>query len=275
MDYGDYFRGFGRPGLLALRSIAHFNSKDFNRRVRGERPRRSQRVTLALYVLVALGTFAAGQDVDLKARVELTRNGRKVHDASKVVVWLTPVGNTTATSAPVQTTIPQLVQKNKSFQPSLLVIPAGGKVEFPNHDPFFHNVFSLFDGKRFDLGLYESGSTQFVKFDKPGISYIFCNIHAQMSAVVIAVATPYYAVSNWRGDIDISGVAPGRYQMHVFHPSVSREVLAAAEREITVSGTGSLGTISLAESNLEIAHKNKYGKDYDPSDPESPAYARP
>ena len=87
--------------------------------------------------------------------------------------------------------IPQLVQKDKSFQPSLLVVPAGGQVEFPNHDPFFHNVFSLFDGKRFDLGLYEGGSTQFVRFDKPGISFIFCNIHPQMSAVVIALNTPY------------------------------------------------------------------------------------
>ena len=78
------------------------------------------------------------------------------------------------------------------------MIPAGGKVEFPNHDPFFHNVFSLFDGKRFDLGLYESGTTHFVQFDKPGISFIFCNIHAQMNAVVIALNTPYYAISDWR-----------------------------------------------------------------------------
>ena len=66
-------------------------------------------------------------------------------------------------------------------------------VEFPNRDPFFHNVFSLFEGKRFDLGLYEAGSTRNVIFDKPGISYIFCNIHSEMSAVVIAVTSPYYA----------------------------------------------------------------------------------
>jgi hypothetical protein len=172
--------------------------------------------------------------------------------------------------------VPQLVQKDKSFQPSLLVIPAGGKVEFPNHDPFFHNVFSLFDGKRFDLGLYESGTTQFVQFDKPGISFIFCNIHPQMSAVVIALNTPYYAISNGRGEISIGGVVAGRYQMHVFHPSVSPEALHAAEREITVSvGDTFLGTFSLAESNLELAHKNKYGRDYDPPEPDSPAYARP
>ncbi|MGC1978113.1 MAG: hypothetical protein WA671_15440, partial [Candidatus Sulfotelmatobacter sp.] len=130
--------------------------------------------------------FDQGVDLkgtDLKGKVQLTRNGRRVNDASKVVVWLTPLGTTPA-PLPLQqrSQIPQLVQKDKSFHPSLLVIPAGGQVEFPNQDPFFHNVFSLFDGKRFDLGLYESGTTQFVKFDKPGISFIFCNIHAQMSA---------------------------------------------------------------------------------------------
>jgi hypothetical protein len=134
----------------------------------------------------------------------------------------------------------------------------------------------LFDGKRFDLGLYEGGSTQFVRFDKPGISFIFCNIHPQMSAVVIALNTPYYAISNGRGEISMGDVVPGRYQMHVFHPSVSPDVLQAAEREITVSsGNTFLGALTLPESSLEVAHKNKYGRDYDRPDPDSPAYARP
>lgn len=228
-------------------------------------------------VLLLPCVLAAGQNVELKGKVQLTRNGRHVGDASKVVVWLTPLGTTPAPAPPPQTSpIPQLVQKDKSFQPSLLVIPAGSQVEFPNRDPFFHNVFSLFDGKRFDLGLYESGSTQFVKFDKPGVSFVFCNIHPQMSAVVIALNTPYFGVSNWRGEISIGDVAPGRYQMRVFHPSVAPDALHAVEREITVSvGDGFLGNLSLAESNLEFAHKNKYGRDYDRPDPDSPAYARP
>jgi plastocyanin len=229
-------------------------------------------------MLVMTCVFGAAQNVELKGKVQLTRNGRHVGDASKVVVWLTPLGTTPVPQVPVQrpSEIPQLVQKDKAFHPSLVVIPAGGKVEFPNHDPFFHNVFSLFDGKRFDLGLYESGTTQFVQFDRPGISYIFCNIHAQMNAVVIAVATPYYAVSNWRGDIGISDVMPGRYQMHVFHPSVAADALQAFEHEITVTpGDTFLGNFKLDESNLELAHKNKYGRDYDRPDPDNPAYARP
>ncbi len=192
------------------------------------------------------------------------------------MVWLTPVGATVQPPQQKASEIPRLVQKNKSFHPSLLVIPVGGKVEFPNHDPFFHNVFSLFEGKRFDLGLYESGTTRFVQFDKPGISFIFCNIHAEMSAVVIALATPYYAISNARGDLSIPNVPPGRYDVQVFHTSVGPDALRALNREITVvPGDTSLGTFSLAESDLELAHKNKYGRDYDRPEPDSPAYARP
>ncbi|HEX4783258.1 MAG TPA: carboxypeptidase regulatory-like domain-containing protein [Candidatus Sulfotelmatobacter sp.] len=226
--------------------------------------------------LALLATFASAsaQQSVLKARVELTRNGRAVSNASKAVVWLTPVG--ALVSPPHQSSIPQLVQKNKSFHPSLLVIPVGGKVEFPNHDPFFHNVFSLYEGKRFDLGLYESGTTRFVQFDKPGVSFIFCNIHAEMSAVVIALPTPYYAISDARGELSIPNVPPGRYELQVFHSAVAPDALRAQTREITIApGATSLGTFTLAESDLALAHKNKYGRDYDRPEPDSPAYARP
>jgi len=220
---------------------------------------------------------AQAQQVSLKARVEVTRNGRPSHDASNVVVWLTPVGRSAAASdsAPQQTEIPKLIQKNKSFVPQVLVIPVGSKVEFPNHDPFFHNVFSLFEGKRFNLGLYEGGSTRFVSFDRPGISYIFCNIHPQMHAVIIALDTPYHAISDARGEIVIAGVPPGRYSMQIFHPAASPDELNALSHEITVApGDSFIGTLSIAENNL-TAHKNMYGHDYDPPDPQSPVYTRP
>jgi len=226
--------------------------------------------------LILIGVGLACAQETLKARVELTRSGHRLKDASKAVIWLTPVGGTSEPPQQKPSEIPQLVQRNKSFQPSLLVVPVGGKVEFPNEDPFFHNVFSMFEGKRFDLGLYESGTTRFVTFDKPGISFIFCNIHSQMSAVVIAVATPYYAISNARGELEIPNVPPGRYAVQVFHSSVAPDALRALSREITVSpGDTFLGTFALAESDLTVAHKNKYGRDYDRPEPDSPAYARP
>jgi len=223
-----------------------------------------------------LAALCAPAQQALKGHVQLTRNGHPLADASKAVVWLTPVGATVETPRQDPSHIPQLVQKNKSFQPSLVVIPVGGQVEFPNHDPIFHNVFSLFEGKRFDLGLYESGSTRFVQFDKPGISFIFCNIHEQMSAVVIALATPYYAVSDARGDLSLPNVPPGRYQLQVFHSSVAPDALHALSREITVGPADiSIGSLTLSETNVTLTHKNKYGHDYDRPDPDSPAYARP
>jgi plastocyanin len=230
----------------------------------------------AVAVALLAAVCASAQDTTLTARVQLTKGGRDVKDASNAVVWLTPLGGARV-DPPRQklSEIPQLVQKNKMFHPSLVVIPVGGKVEFPNHDPFFHNVFSLYDGKRFDLGLYESGTTRFVQFDRPGVSYIFCNIHAQMSAVIVAVSTPYYAISDARGQIQIANVPPGRYTLQVFHPSVAPEALHTLDREITVAGDSSLGTFTLTESNFDLEHKNKYGQDYDRPDPDSPAYARP
>jgi len=225
--------------------------------------------------MMVVAVCASAQQ-SLKGHVQLTSNGHALANASQAVVWLTPVGATVEPMQQDSSHIPQLVQKNKSFQPSLLVIPVGGKVEFPNHDPFFHNVFSLFEGKRFDLGLYESGTTRFVQFDKPGVSFIFCNIHEQMSAVVIALATPYYAVSDAHGDLTIPNVPPGRYQLQIFHTSVTSDALRALNHEITVApGDTSLGTFALLETDVTVAHKNKYGREYDRPDPDSPAYARP
>jgi plastocyanin len=233
-----------------------------------------RRWLLALMLAASVSAFA--QESLLKAHVELTRNGHALKDASKAVIWLTPIGATSDAPPQKSSEIPKLVQKNKSFQPSLIVIPVGGKVEFPNHDPFFHNVFSLFEGKRFDLGLYEGGTTRFVQFDKPGISFIFCNIHAQMSAVIVALDTPYFAVSDVHGDLNLASVPPGRYRVQIFHTSVAPDALRALNREITVApGDTSLGTFTLAESDLELMHKNKYGRDYDRPEPDSPAYARP
>ena len=138
-----------------------------------------------------------------------------------------------APSQPTQK--PRLVQRNKSFEPHVLVVPVGSVVAFPNHDPFFHNVFSLFEGKRFDLGLYEAGSTRDVHFDKPGISYIFCNIHPEMSAVVVALDTPYYGISDSRGQVVIANVPSGKYTLRVWYESALPETLKAMTREVTVS----------------------------------------
>jgi plastocyanin len=226
--------------------------------------------------LIFVSVLGAQAQQPLTGRVELTRNGHRLKNESEAVVWLTPVGTKVDPPHQNPSEVPKLVQKDKSFRPDLLVIPVGGKVEFPNSDPFFHNVFSLFEGKRFDLGLYESGTTRFVQFDKPGISFIFCNIHAQMSAVIITLTTPYYGVSDPRGQLTINDVPPGRYELQIFHAAVPPDALRALTREVTIApGQNTLGNFTLAETDTLVAHKNKYGHDYDRPDPVSPAYSRP
>ena len=153
----------------------------------------------------------------------------------------------------------------------------GSSIDFPNQDPFFHSVFSLFEGKRFDLGLYEASTSRSVIFDREGISYIFCNIHPEMSAVVIALKTPYYAVSDRKGSITIPEVPPGRYEMRVWHERVLTETLEHLAHSIVISETvTSLGVLVLTEQRtLSQTHQNKYGQDYDTSTPSLPLYVRP
>jgi len=231
-------------------------------------------------VLLYMGA-AWAQDVTLTARVELLKGGKptKAPEAENVVVWLMPEGGGTRPAfhqnhvPPVQ--VPRLVQYNKTFEPHVLVVPVGSVVAFPNRDPFFHNVFSLFEGKRFDLGLYEAGTTRDVHFDKPGISYIFCNIHPEMSAVVIALDTPYYGISDARGQVVIANVPSGKYTLRVWYEATPPETLKAITREVTVTEASStLGVLRLTEANLSTAHKNLYGRDYDSPAPDSPAYER-
>ena len=224
---------------------------------------------------------ARAEGVAVTGRVAITQGvgEAKRSTNSSTVVWLTPRGDSPGAESRDHDRRQRfrLVQKHKRFDPHLLVVPVGSTIEFPNLDPFFHNVFSLFEGKRFDLGLYEAGTTRGIVFDRPGVSYIFCNIHPEMSAIVIAVRSPYYGVSEKSGEITIPNVLPGRYLLQVWHESASPEVLEGLTREITVSdGSASFGTLRLKEAgSLKLAHKNLYGRDYEPPTPPSPLYDQP
>ena len=210
------------------------------------------------------------QDVTVTSRVAWATGSP--NSIAGVVAWLAPVDEQSAALQPTQH--PRLLQKNKAFDPHVLVVPVGSVVEFPNRDPFFHNVFSLFDGKRFDLGLYEAGATREVHFDKPGVSYIFCNIHPQMSAVVIAVPASYYATSDAQGQLIIPSVPPGAYMLHIWYEGALPEDLEKLSRVVTVSERNStLGVLRLKPPVPVNAHKNKYGRDYDP--PSGPGYEQP
>jgi plastocyanin len=241
----------------------------------------------ALGLIVAMGSLAVtpsrARAVTVRGHVTLVNPGKasKHPDDSNVVVWLTPLSaswdqlrEAQAQSDPRRF---RIVQKHKQFDPHLLVVPLGAAVEFPNLDPLFHNVFSLFEGKRFDLGLYEAGTTRTVKFDRPGVSYIFCNIHSEMSAVVVVVKSPYYGISGPAGEIKISNVIPGRYRLEVWHERALPETLKSLSREITVQeNSGFFGDVRLPLTRgLIPPHKNKYGHDYDEPTPPEPLYEQP
>lgn len=201
---------------------------------------------------------------------------RKLTDFSSIVAWLTPLDPDPSLAEKLKAVKPrQIVQRNKTFEPHLLVVPVGARVEFPNKDPFFHNIFSLYDGRRFDLGLYEAGTTRTVVFDRPGVSFLFCNIHAEMSAAVLSLDTPYFAVSDRSGNILIDGVPAGRYQLHLWYEKSAPEYLRGLTRTVTVSDSSrDLGSIQIQENpDFSSAHKNKYGLDYVP--PPNTSYDHP
>ncbi len=231
----------------------------------------------ALVVCVALGAWqlagTAQGALAVSGVVAVSGQGTAVTDRSDVVVWLSPVGDTPRPRMP-QGRRYRIDQQNKRFQPHVLVVPVGSAVDFPNLDPIFHNVFSLFDGKRFDLGLYEAGTTRSVNFTRAGVCYVFCNIHPEMSAVVVAVDSPYYATSAANGAFTIADVPPGRYRLSVWHERFKPEDATEFPKDVALtSATAALAPIRLVfAGRVPTPHTNKFGHEYTPPSPASPAY---
>jgi hypothetical protein len=243
------------------------------------------RLAAVAVCLLASGLTAEGEEAQVTAQVEIVPSraakiGKKASSASRtepsgVVIWLTPRESTHPVAAGKLELPPQLIQRNKQFEPQLVVVQVGTVVEFPNKDHFFHNVFSLHDGKRFDLGFYEAGSSRSVRFDHLGISFLFCNIHPEMSATVVAVDTPYFGLSDRTGRVVIPGVPDGAYVLHVWWARSLPDELKGLERTVNISSSErTLGPVRVTENpNFTLAHKNKYGQDYVPSS--STDYSRP
>ena len=180
---------------------------------------RSVRLVPVLVLLAAVPVLGA----ELTGTVQLA--GKPVQNA---VVWLDAAN----APGPVQTGRIVLDQRNLMFSPHVLVVRVGSTVDFPNNDRVFHNVFSFRDGKKFDLGMYPKGTSKRIVFDKPGLARVFCNIHPNMAAYVLAVESPYFAVSNDRGTFNITGVPAGTYTYHAWRPGGGQPLTGS----VTVDG---------------------------------------
>ncbi len=214
--------------------------------------------------LCAQEPAAPMQTAEVTARLTTNQksNTHRADKARSAVIWLDPLH--AGVAAHVTPGTFTMMQKNKMFMPRLLVVPVGSSVAFPNADPFFHNVFSLFDGRRFDLGLYEAGSTRSVVFSREGVSYIFCNIHSEMSAVIIALATPYYGLADEQGVFHVKDVPEGDYEMHLWIEGQGQGSLDQLARKVHISGeTRDLGIIRFDHPD-QRQHLNKFGQPYEP-----------
>ena len=130
----------------------------------------------------------------------------------------------------------QIIQKDFLFTPALLPVRTGTKVEFPNQDDAYHNVFSFSPAKRFDLGRYRSDEKPipFQILDKPGMITLRCDIHEHMRGIILVLDTPHYVVSGTDGNFKLNGLPAGSYKLKAWIDS--RTTLEKAV-EIKASGT--------------------------------------
>jgi plastocyanin len=202
--------------------------------------------------------------VDLRVHIQLAGSQSAKEHSPSAVVWLEPDYRKSAVhfAQPGHFT---LLQKNRMFSPHLLVIPVGSIVTFPNADPFFHNVFSFFNGKRFDLGLYEAGTSREVTFPREGVSYIFCNIHPEMSAVILTISSPLYAVADSSDHVTMHNVPPGEYLLHVWVEGLMQPALDRMTHRVQVSqdGANSVTVDATSAPRQPAQHLNKFGQPYD------------
>jgi plastocyanin len=128
-----------------------------------------------------------------------------------------------------------LDQRNETFVPHVLAITVGTVVEFPNSDHTYHNVFSLSKAQRFDLGRYAAGKSKSVRFERPGVVRVFCDIHSHMNAFILVFSHRFFDVTSPDGSFSIDGVPPGTYTVVAWYEGETK-----AQRPVTVAAGASV-----------------------------------
>jgi len=143
---------------------------------------------------------------------KITVDGKPLSDGMAVITLSPVAGKWAKRIAKLRV----IEQRDRQFAPHVLAVPVGSTVAFPNFDPIFHNVFSRSQTNPFDLGIYKSGQSRDVKFEKEGIVRVGCDLHANMLAYVVVVAAPHYAVTGRSGVFNFRSLRPGKYKVQVW-----------------------------------------------------------
>ena len=139
----------------------------------------------------------------------------------------------------------EIAQTNRQFVPSVLVVPTGTAVTFPNRDTVRHHVYSFSSAKKFELKLFAGTPANPVVFDRPGIVAVGCNIHDNMAAWVVVVDTPFYARSDASGFANLVDVPAGSYQLRVWHSRLAVG-MPAMEQALTVLAAETTASVRVA-----------------------------
>jgi plastocyanin len=206
--------------------------------------------TLTLLALALLSAAPVAPNGSLRGRVEIRRpsppperrpsvaelnspEARDLPDRRRAVVYLE-----TAPRGAFEDRDPQrgrMDQRNETFLPNVLAVTVGTVVDFPNNDSTYHNVFSLSKPRRFDLGRYAKGRSRAVRFDRPGVVRVFCDIHSHMSAFIIVFNHRYFDTTDAEGRFRIDGIPPGTYSVAAWHDGATRET-----RTVTIPESGTV-----------------------------------
>lgn len=188
----------------------------------------------------------------------LERGGGAGKDLATAVVYLQAIDGHADDTPGTVSTDATITMRGREFIPHMAVVRRGGSVQFPNADPFSHNVFSNANPGSFDLGLYRRGATRSATFEQPGVYPIYCNIHARMVSYVIAVPGRHVTRADDTGAFALDDVPVGTYRLNVWHERAAR-----LSQELVVTAAGASVKMTLdARGYIAGAHLNKFGVPY-------------
>jgi hypothetical protein len=207
---------------------------------------------------VTASPVALGAQGAVSGRVSITeRPGETTTDFGSTVVYLVPKDSALIRTRPGRGTI---AMSGRQFVPHVRVVTPGSKLEFPNQDPFSHNIFSSTVGSAFDLGLYPAGKSKETTFRRAGAYPVYCNIHPRMTAFVVVAPTPWAVQAGNDGRWSIADVPAGRYVLTAWH---ERTPAVTVNLEIPTAGMANIATALDSRGFKFAQHKNKFGKEYE------------